>query len=68
MFKKMVEKAKEGDLEAVMRLQSGFKRDTGRHIVVKCDKDKVVLVERFKSGREKKIWKDHGNSLQKILN
>jgi hypothetical protein len=74
MFKKMIKKARDGDLEAVIRLQNGFKRDTGRHIIVKCTKDKVVIFEKFKDGREKELWKDHGNSkeshesLQNILN
>jgi hypothetical protein len=62
MFRKMIKKAREGDLEAIIRLENGFKRDTKRHIIVKCTKDKVIIFEKLKNGREKELWKDHESS------
>jgi hypothetical protein len=48
MLQTMVEKAKKGDIESVMRLQSGFKKATGRHIVVKCGSKSIEIFEREK--------------------
>jgi hypothetical protein len=65
----MIENAKIGDLEAVMELQKGFRRDTGRHIIVKCDNDNVEIFEKLKRGKEKRIWTEStsGDSLQEVL-